>query len=96
MSESNRYGGAHLLLAFLAGAATGAVAALLSAPQPGRDTRDSLRGWARDAQNHASRVPVALSDAYHEAASAAKKAFYDALKARPAGTTEDEHQLTEV
>jgi gas vesicle protein len=96
MSESNRYSGAHLLLAFLAGAVTGACGALLSAPQPGRETRGSLRGWARDAQGQASRVPLALRDAYHEAASAAKKAFTEALKAEPAEAEREEPKLTNV
>jgi gas vesicle protein len=36
-----------VLLAFLAGATAGAVAALLFAPQSGRDSRDQLRSYAR-------------------------------------------------
>jgi gas vesicle protein len=36
-----------VLLAFLAGATAGAVAALLLAPQSGRDSRDQLRLYAR-------------------------------------------------
>jgi gas vesicle protein len=36
-----------VLLAFLAGAAAGAVAALLYAPQSGRESRDQLRTYAR-------------------------------------------------
>jgi gas vesicle protein len=96
MTEGNRYSGAHLILAFLAGAVTGVAGALLSAPQPGRETRDSLRGWAKDAQGQATRVPQALREAYHEAAGAAKKAFTDALKAEPAEAEQEEPKLTKV
>jgi gas vesicle protein len=43
-----RSGGA-MLLAFLGGAAVGAVAALLMAPQSGRDSREQLREYAKRA-----------------------------------------------
>jgi len=75
MSQSDGYGGAHLLLAFIAGGLAGAAAALLLAPQSGAETRESLRGWTRDAQGKAVRVPEALRRAYREASEAAKKAF---------------------
>lgn len=39
------------LLAFLSGAALGAIAALLLAPQSGRKTREQLRGYARKAED---------------------------------------------
>ena len=52
MRNGNGYGGAHLMLAFIAGAAAGAAAALLTAPRPGTETREAVRGWARDAQGH--------------------------------------------
>lgn len=83
MSTENRYSGAHLILAFLAGAVGGACAALLTAPQSGTETRSSLRGWARDAQGSAGRVPDALRSAYKRATVAAKEAFTEALKERP-------------
>ena len=38
------------LLAFLSGAAVGAVAALLLAPQSGRESREQLRRYAREAE----------------------------------------------
>lgn len=41
---------AAVLLAFLSGAALGAVAALLLAPQSGRESREQLRGYARRAE----------------------------------------------
>lgn len=80
MDESNRYSGAHLLVAFLAGAAAGAIAAYLTAPQSGHETRETLRGWARDAREKAVRVPHAVRSAYDKASVAAKEAFVQALK----------------
>lgn len=41
-----------VLLAFLSGAAFGAVAALLLAPQSGRESRERLRGYASRAEEH--------------------------------------------
>ena len=40
------------MLAFLSGAALGAVAALLLAPQTGRESREQLRGYARRAEDN--------------------------------------------
>lgn len=79
MRDDNCYGGAHLLLAFLAGGVAGAAVALLSAPQSGPETRGTLRSWARTAQGKAVRVPDALRSAYNEASAAARKAFVEAL-----------------
>ncbi len=79
MSESNRYGGAHLLIAFLAGAAAGAVAAYLTAPRSGRELRQDLREWAGDVREKATRVPHAVRAAYSRASEAAKTAFVEAL-----------------
>ena len=42
---------AAVVLAFLSGAAMGAVAALLLAPQSGDESRDQLRRYARRAEN---------------------------------------------
>jgi gas vesicle protein len=39
-----------VLLAFLAGAAAGAVTALLYAPKSGRESREQLRGYARQTE----------------------------------------------
>lgn len=47
----NRGTSAAVLLAFLSGAAMGAVAALLLAPQSGDESRDQLRRYARRAEN---------------------------------------------
>ena len=47
MSEERQVSGASLLLAFLAGAAAGAVVALLTAPKSGREMRESVGSWVR-------------------------------------------------
>jgi gas vesicle protein len=58
MADERGSGGS--LLAFLSGAAIGAIAALLLAPQSGRTTREDLRGYARKAED-------ALREAANEA-----------------------------
>ena len=50
--EDERGSSAAVLLAFLGGAALGAVAALLLAPQAGRESREQLRGYARRAEEN--------------------------------------------
>jgi len=61
MSDERGVSGGSLLLAFLAGAAAGAVVALLTAPKNGREMRESLGSWVRrsgagDAVNRALRA----------------------------------------
>jgi gas vesicle protein len=61
MSEDHGVSGGSLLLAFLAGAAAGAVVALLTAPKNGREMRESVGSWvrksgAKDAVNRAVRA----------------------------------------
>ena len=85
MNEIPRTDPATLLLAFLAGAVSGAVVALLTAPQSGRETRDRLKGLARDAVRRAARATLRLHDATTRAARAARRAFSEALDA---GATE--------
>ncbi len=80
MSDDSRYGGAHLLIAFLAGAAAGAAVAFLTAPRSGRETRAKVRAWAQDVGDKATRFPGAMKDAYGRAAGAAKEAFAEALR----------------
>jgi gas vesicle protein len=48
----DRGSAAGVLLAFLSGAALGAVAALLLAPQSGRESREQLRVYARRAEDN--------------------------------------------
>ena len=88
MNDGNRYGGAHLLIAFLTGCAAGAAVALLTAPQSGRETRDQIRTWGRDIGSKASRVPGAVKDAYSRASIAAKEAFVDAFEKQSADIIE--------
>ncbi len=47
--EHQRVSGAAVVLAFLGGAAVGAVAAFLMAPQSGRESREQLKTYARRA-----------------------------------------------
>ena len=61
MSEDRGGSGGNLLLAFLAGAAAGAVVALLTSPKNGEEMRESLATWMRqsgagDAMNRAVRA----------------------------------------
>lgn len=79
MRDDNCYSGAHLLIAFIAGGIAGAAVALLSAPQSGPQTRDTIRGLARDAQGKAVKIPTALRRAYADASDAAKKAFSESF-----------------
>ena len=48
----DRGSSAAVVLVFLSGAALGAVAALLLAPQTGRESREQLRGYARRAEDN--------------------------------------------
>lgn len=76
---SDREGGVGaggILLAFLAGAAVGGVAALLLAPRSGADTRKLLVELGDDAREKIGRVPGALRDAEK----AAVGTFTDAMK----------------
>ena len=61
MSDDRGSSGGNLLLAFLAGAAAGAVVALLTSPKSGKEMRESLASWLRqsgagDAVERAIRV----------------------------------------
>ena len=61
MSDDRESSGGNLLLAFLAGAAAGAVVALLTSPKSGKEMRESLASWLRqsgagDAVERAVRV----------------------------------------
>jgi gas vesicle protein len=75
MSETVRNNTGGLVLSFLAGAATGAAVALLTAPQSGRDTRRKLKEITEDLADQAARVPPAIQAAYKRATEAGKEAF---------------------
>lgn len=89
MNEHTQFSGAHLLIAFLAGAATGAAVAILTAPHSGRETREAVRDWAREKQERVERVPHAVHSAYTEAVRAAREAFVAALE-RESGAASEE------
>jgi gas vesicle protein len=77
MSENHGgVGAGGVILAFLAGAAIGGVAALLLAPRSGEQTRKRLHELSEEAKEKMGRVPTALRDAEK----AAVGTFTDALK----------------
>lgn len=65
-----------VLLAFVGGAAAGAVAALLAAPRSGAETRERLRRMASGPREKLSQLPEALQ----AAKAAAEEAFHAALE----------------
>ncbi len=75
MNDNGGYSGTQVLLAFLGGAAAGAIVALLTAPHSGAETRALLRDAALSGRNKAARMPKALRGAV----GAAREAFNDAL-----------------
>lgn len=94
MSDTHRYGNAALILAVFAGAAVGAVAALLTAPRSGRETRERLGAMARDATDRAAHMKPALGRATVRAAQAARDAFtrtFDEEMGPPIEPTAGEH-----
>jgi len=69
-------GNGSVFVAFLAGAALGAVAALLLAPGSGEQTRRRIAELGGETKERLGRVPTAV----HEAEKAAVSAFNDAMK----------------
>jgi gas vesicle protein len=57
---------AAVFLAFLSGAAMGAVVGLLSAPQSGSDSRDRLRSYARRAETDLRDLAGRAGEAFEE------------------------------
>ena len=77
--EHERGFGATAVLAFLGGAALGAIAALLLAPQSGRRTREQLRGYARKAEDTIREAASEAGQRFEEAVSEGKE-FVEARK----------------
>ena len=71
-----RSGFSQIFFAFLGGAAAGAVAAYLTAPRSGAESRRRLQAVADDTRDTANRVPLAL----RKATEAARDAFNAALQ----------------
>jgi len=69
----------NVLVAFLSGAALGAVAALLLAPQSGRESREQLRGYARRAEDGLRDLAGRAGESLEEAVEQGKE-FVDAKK----------------
>lgn len=63
----DRGSAAGVVLAFLSGAALGAVAALLLAPQSGRESRERLRGYAGRAEEHLRDIAGQAGERFEEA-----------------------------
>jgi len=61
-------GNGKMLLGLLVGAACGAAVALLMAPTTGRETRENLSRWARDARNKATDMAGNLRQRFQEQA----------------------------
>lgn len=70
---------AGVLLAFLSGAALGAVAALLLAPKPGRESREQLRGYARKAEENLRELAGRAEERFEEVVDQGKE-FVEAQK----------------
>ena len=86
--EPGGFSGNQLLMAFFGGALTGVAIALLTAPQSGSETRQTVRGWVGSARDRASRIPGALRTAGERAGSAAKEAGERAADAAKEAFTE--------
>jgi gas vesicle protein len=75
----DRGSAAGVVLAFLSGAALGAVAALLLAPQSGRESRERLRGYAHRAEEELRDLAGRAGEAFEEAVDEGRE-FVEAKK----------------
>jgi gas vesicle protein len=80
MSDNN-FNSAHLMLAFLGGAVTGAAVAYLTAPRSGRETRQWISDSLANQRDEIAMLPPALRAAYEAATEAAKGAYRESLAA---------------
>jgi gas vesicle protein len=83
MSNSD-FTSAHVMLAFLTGAAAGAAVAFLTAPRSGADTRQWITDSMASRRDEIGKLPPALRAAYDAATEAAKDAYREALVATQA------------
>ena len=75
----DRGSSAAVVLVFLSGAALGAVAALLLAPQTGRESREQLRGYARRAEGNLRDLAGCAGETFEEIVGEGKE-FVDSKK----------------
>jgi len=79
MADDRGSSSAGVLLAFLSGAALGAVTALLLTPQTGRESREQLRGSARRAEGNLRDLAGQAGEAFEEVVGEGKE-FVDSKK----------------
>lgn len=77
MSANRGFTAGHLAIAFLAGAAAGAITALLTTPKSGRESREVLREFAADARKRAAAGMGRVLDRAESAARTAKAKFVE-------------------
>ena len=80
MADDRGSSSAAVVLALLSGAALGAVAALLLAPQAGHESREQLRGYARRAEDNLRDLAGRAGEAVEEVVEEGKE-FVDSKKA---------------
>ena len=80
MADDRSSSSSGALLAFLSGAALGAVAALLLAPRTGGESRDQLRGYARRAEGNLRDMAGLAGETVEEVVEEGKE-FVDSKKA---------------
>lgn len=79
--SNNDLNSAHLMLAFLGGAAIGAGFAYLTAPRSGAETRQWITDNVATRREEIAKLPPALRAAYDASVEAAKAAYKDKLAA---------------
>jgi gas vesicle protein len=79
MADDRGSSAAAVVLVFLSGAALGAVAALLLAPQTGRESREQLRGYARRAEDNLWDLAGRAGETFEEVVGEGKE-FADSKK----------------
>ena len=79
MADDRGSSSAGVLLAFMSGAALGAVAALLLTPQTGRESREQLRGYARRAEGNLRDMAVRAGETFEEVVGEGKE-YVDSRK----------------
>jgi gas vesicle protein len=78
-------------MAFLGGALGGVAIALLTAPQSGKETRQTVRGWASEARTRAGQLPSTLREVGTRAGHAAREAYAEARHHTSIGAREGDN-----